>query len=157
MHDSNKKILKVLLVLSIIPSAYLGIKAMFIDLYNPGSLEARELNDLVNRLFIVSFIFAAPLLFDKYHSILKWKQEYETLSEDEQRTSIIKAIKPVIVQVLFIIALAVGASIIITMYFNIPPEVIKNYQDYYSIHSFNYNEINNLSNNVSLNLTNIKR
>lgn len=129
---------------------------MFIDLYNPGSLEARELNDQVNRLFVVSMIFAVPLLYDKAVRFSKWYHTSQTLSQEELNATILKTIKPVLVQVGIVILLSVIASIIIATYFNIPPEVIQNYQNYYSGYdSFNYYNLNNISNKTvcCLNLT----
>ncbi len=137
---------------------YLGLKAMFIDLYNPGSLEARELNNMVNRFFWVSMIFAVPLLYEKVKRFNKWYDSFITLPTYSQQKTIFNLLKPVLVQIIVVLILAVVVAIIISMYFNIPPEVIQNYQDYYYKDSFNYYNLNNISNeSVDISMTDYNR
>lgn len=132
---------------------------MFVDLYNPGSIEARELNDTVNRFFWVSMIFAAPLLYEKATRFNKWYDSFITLPVTSQQKTIFNLLKPVLIQIIVVLILAVVAAIIISVYFNIPPEVIQNYQTYYSTDyskdSFNYYHVNNISVNQTVRLVNI--
>ena len=146
--------LKALLVLSVVVSVYLGLKGVFIDLYNPGSPVARWYSDVVNWMFLGSIIVALPLLIEKYQRLSKWHDMFDSLSGEEQRGAIATAAKPLIKQVITIIVLVVLASIIISLYWQIPPDVMANYKSYYygtrSIGNINISEVNNITVNLTL-------
>lgn len=129
---------------------YFGIKAMLLDLYNPGSPEARELNGLVNTTFWITIVIALPLAYEKIKNAMVWINKFESLNSGEQSKVIWHVTKPILIQILIVVALAVVAAIIITHYFNISPEVIQNYKDYYSKDSFNYYNVNNISINQTV-------
>jgi hypothetical protein len=156
LTDSNRKILKAILVISILPSMYFGLQAMFIDLYNPGSAEARELAGRVDSLFWITFIVALPLLYEKIRFADKWFDSFNAMSFSDKMKVVIPNAKKVFVQFLIVLFLAVVSAIIIQYYLNIPPEVIQNYQDYYnSKNTFNIYELNNITivNNLTVNHT----
>ncbi len=145
MLDRHRKILRAILFISIIPSMYFGIKAMLLDLYNPGSLEARDLNGLVNTTFWITVVIALPLVYEKIKKGMVWINKFESLNTGEQSKMIWQVTKPIVVQILIVVALAVVAAIVLTSYFDISPDVIQNYKDYYSKDSFNYYNLNNIT------------
>lgn len=149
MIDRHRKILKAILILSILPSFYFGIKAMFIDLYNPGSLEARELSDMVNNIFWVTIVVAIPLVYEKMKKATAWIDGFNSKSNTEQRKILMDISKPILIQMCIVVVLAIVSAILIVQFFHIPPEVMQNYTDYYSGHSFNYIDFNNISMNQS--------
>ena len=130
MRDGHRKILKALLIISVIPSLYFGLKAMFMDLYNPGSAEAREIAKTVDLLFWVSIVLAAPLAYEKVMSFSKWHDWFSSLSVEEQRTVIWGKAKPILIQIAFIVVIAVVVALVVQAY--MPQTVLDNYTNYYS-------------------------
>ncbi len=118
---------------------------MLLDLYNPGSLEARQLNGLVNTTFWITIVIALPLAYEKIKKGMVWINNFESLNAGEQSKVIWSVTKPIIIQILIVVALAVVAAIFLTSYFHISPDVIQNYKEYYSKDSFNYYNFNNIS------------
>lgn len=118
-------------MLSILASFYFGLKGVFIDLYNPGSQIARNYSDIVNWISIGTVIIAIPLLIEKYQKLKAWESKITSMSEDNRQQEWKKAIMPILKQIIIVVVLAVIASIFLSMYWNIPPEVVANYQQYY--------------------------
>lgn len=145
--------LKAILVLSVVASMYLGLKGVFIDLYNPGSPVARQYSDIVNWMFVGTLIIALPLLIEKFQKLSKWHDAYDALPVDMQHVVLWKAAKPVIKQAITLMALVVLASILISLYWQIPPNVMADYQNYYqngmNIQSINISEVNNITVNLT--------
>lgn len=141
--------LKTLLVLSVVASVYLGLKGVFIDLYNPGSPVARWYSDVVNWMFIGTLIISIPLLVEKFQRLSKWHDQFNALPLKEQHATLWKATKPFVKQAITLVVLIVLASILISWYWQIPPEVMTNYQSYYSrpagIGNINISEVNNIT------------
>ncbi len=154
LTDKQRKVIRVLLVLSVVASMYLGLKGVFIDLYNPGSPVARQYSDIVNWMFIGTLVIALPLLFEKYQRLSKWHDAYDALPIERQRMAMWKATKPIIRQVIIVMALVVITSIVLAWYWQIPPEVMANYQSYYqgevNMQSINISEVNNITVNMTV-------
>ena len=144
---NRRKILKGIVILFTLVSVYFGLNAVFIDLYNPGSLDAKYNNDITNYLFVISIIVMLPLLIEKIYFLRYWIASYEILSLEDQQNVVWKAVKPVIIQVCFVLLLVLIASIVLSWYWQIPPDVIQNYTEYYSP---KYQYINNKTINYTM-------
>lgn len=156
LTNRERKLLKAALILSVVISAYLGIKGLFIDLYNPGSPVARQYSDWVNRIFIVTILISLPLLIEKYNKATTWLDGVESMEPKEVSGALWKATKPILTQAFVVVIIAIIASVIIAWYWHIPPDVALRYQNYYSNNtslSITKDINNSIMNNITINLT----
>lgn len=110
----------------------IGIKAMFLDLHNPGSLEARELNGYVNWIVVGTVVVSIPLLIEKFKLFQVWGRKLESSTEEEQLVMIKTALTPIVKKSLFILTMVVILAFIIQVYGGFTPEEIAHYKAYYS-------------------------
>ena len=103
-------------MLSIVVSLYFGLKGVFIDLYNPGSLVAKHYSDIVTWIFVGTVLLSIPLLIEKFQRISKWHDKLDTTPTNKQSALIWTATKPIIKWGLMIVALAFIISIILQWY-----------------------------------------
>lgn len=158
LTDSERKALKALLLLSVIVSLIFGLKGVFIDLYDPGSPVARQYSDLVNVIFVLTLLTSLPLFFEKYKKLTKWHDRFSSSGAKEQRAMLWNAARPYIIQMVIIAVITIVASVVIAYVWQIPPDVMTAYKDYYSSNAspIVFGKDINISavNNITVNSTN---
>jgi len=120
------------------------IRSAYIDLYNPGALEAKQYYDYAIMGMAAIILVALPLWIEKIKHYKAWLKVYDRLDDDQKRIEYNKILKPIIKQAILVIVLSITSYFIINHYYCIPDDVINNYQSYYSnkIVDFNISGIN---------------
>ena len=132
ISDKNRKILRYVLFGLVMLSVVLGIKAMYIDLYNPGSTDARELNSIMNYIFVTTMVCSIPLLIEKVKKFQAWETEYSNADYDTQKAMLWVTAKPILKKVGVALLLTVIVSIVLVVWWHPSPEIVANYKEFYS-------------------------
>lgn len=109
------------------------ITAAFIDLYTPGSMVAKQLSEFIYLLLGVTVVFSIPLLGDKIERFEKWQM----LPDNEKDMIFNKTFKKLVKDIFVMVIMAIVAIILFSWIWPhiATPEVIENYQNYYSQNS----------------------
>ena len=113
-------------------SAYAGISAMYLDLNNPGSLEARQINDLVNDIFVITILCSLPLLIEKLKGFKEWESKYNACDDTDKNAMVWAILKPLLIKIGFVIVLAFIIAMIMQSYFGFDQKTMENYKQFYS-------------------------
>lgn len=130
--DRTKIILRWILFSLVLLSAYLSMKAMYVDLYNPGSPYARQLAGYNNWILVATFIVSLPLLHDKLKAVEHWLSEWQFKSPHERARIKRNTIRRFAFQISVMFVVLFAAAFVIQHYYPIPEQVVTNYTMFYS-------------------------
>jgi len=103
------------------------------DLYNPGSSQARMITDTAKYFMLFTVLSSLPLWIEKGIIIKKWVSYIDSMTDqDIKRDEINKVLKPIVKHAILIIIMVMIACIFIQVFNPVSPETIDNYIQYYS-------------------------
>ena len=130
---AQRTLLKSMVFLFLMGAACSLITSAYMDLYSPGSLQAREVSDIAKTFMLFTVLSSLPLWIEKGIVIKKWVTYIDSITdEDLKRTEIYRILKPIIKHVAIICIMIIIACVFIQLFNPVSPETIDNYIRYYS-------------------------
>jgi len=130
---AQRTLLKSMVFIFLMGAACSLITSSYMDLYSPGSLQAREVSDIAKLFMLFTVLSCLPLWIEKGIVIKKWVTYIDSITDkDLKRTEILKVLKPIVKHVAIICIMIIIACVFIQLYNPISPETIDNYIQYYS-------------------------
>lgn len=156
LNPRYKRILRYLILSSILTAAYFTFQAVFTDIYSPGSMIAREYADYAMWVMGLTVVLALPLFFIRAQSIKNWADEMQSIEDQSLRNKLLWGfIRPVLMQGIYIGFMAVISYIIISTYFQIPQDIILNYTNYYNPQKLNMTDMEFINTTIKQEFINI--
>ena len=127
------------IILCMLVATVFVVASAFTDLYDPGSVVARQYSDVATLFLLLIVIISAPLWYKKIKAIESWAVMMEGKDDSVRRKAIWKAVAPMIATIVYALILTVIISGIIYYYDLLPVDVIEQYKAYYA--PINYSNI----------------
>lgn len=130
---AQRTLFRSMVIIFLMGAAASVITAAYMDLYTPGSLQARTITEIAQWFMVFTVLSSIPLWIEKGIVIKKWVSHIDSITDqDVKRVEINKVLKPIIKHAAIICIMVIIACVFIQVLNPISPDVIENYIRYYS-------------------------